>query len=151
MKIGGVEVKPCVEVLVLPRAESGDIIIKAKSVSINKEFDKIVPEPIPPSIRTKDGKKPDLKDESYREQVKRREEQRFAYMILRSLEDCDIEWEKTSLDEPSTWLGWDKELQDAGLSEVETNRIIGAVMAANSLDESKLVEARAAFLQGQGE
>lgn len=151
MKIGGVEVKPCVEVLVLPRAESEDIIIRAKSVSINEDFEKLVPEPVAPNVRTKDGSKPDLKDESYRQQVKARENKRFAYMVLRSLEDSNIEWEKTDIDRHETWDGWDKELQEAGLSEVETNRIIGAVMVANSLDESKLVEARAAFLQGQGE
>jgi hypothetical protein len=151
MKIGGIEVKPCVEILVLPRAEGEDIIIRAKAVAINKMFEKMAPEPVAPQIRTKDGSRPDYKDPDYKKAVAQRESKRFALMVIKSLEDSGIEWEKTDLDKPETWLGWDKELQEAGLSEVETNRIIGAVMVANSLDEAKLIEARAAFLQGQGE
>jgi hypothetical protein len=151
MKIGGVTVKPCVEILVLPRVEGEDIVFKAKSVSINKDFDKLVAEPVAPSVRTKKGKSKDFKDETYREAVSARESKRFAYMVLRSIEDSAIEWEKTDIDKPETWCGWDKELQDAGLSEVETNRVVACVMIANSLDEEKLIAAREAFLQGQGE
>jgi hypothetical protein len=37
----------------------------------------------------------------------------------------------------------------AGFSTIEINRIIGAVMEANALDEAKLEKARAGFLRGQ--
>ena len=150
MKIGGRKVTRSEEVLVLPRL-GGDIIIKAHSVSINAEFDKIVPEPTAPGIRTKSGFEPDYKDTTYRKQVSLREERRFAYMILRSIEPSDIEWVTVDLDKPDTWSNWIDELQENGLSEVETSRIVQVAMAANTLDESKLREARERFLRGQGE
>ena len=150
MKIGGREVTRNEEVLVLPRLD-GDIIIRAQSVSINTEFDKIVPEPTAPGIRTKEGFEPDYKDTTYRQQVSLREERRFAYMVLRSIEVSDIEWETVDFDKPSTWSDWIDEMQEAGLSEVETSRIVQTAMAANSLDEGKLREARERFLHGQGE
>jgi hypothetical protein len=150
MKIGGVTVKPCVEILVLPRMGE-NLIIRAKSVSVNEEFEKMVPEPIAPGVRTKDGFKHDYKDDGYRKQLEIREEARLAFMILRSIEDSNIEWETVDMDKYLTWKGWDKELQKAGLSEVETNRIINTVMVANALDESKIKEALDSFLLGQGE
>jgi hypothetical protein len=70
-------------------------------------------------------------------------------MCLRSLEPSNIEWETVDIDDPGTWLNWDVELKAAGISDVEGQRIINLVMAANSLDEKKVEEARQAFLLGQ--
>jgi len=75
-------------------------------------------------------------------------ELRFAYMVLKSLEPSDIEWEKVNAADPSTWLGWQDELKEAGISQTELNRIIVCVMQANALDEDKLKEAREVFLRG---
>lgn len=149
MRIGGVDLKgPNIELIVFPRPD-GDIVFKAQTVKDFKEFDALVQPPIPPGIRTKDGFKKDLNASSYRDEVKRYDDLKFAYMILKSLEPSEIEWEKTDLDKPSTWLGWAEELHEAGLSEVETNRITVLVMQANSLDEAKLQAAREAFVRGQ--
>jgi hypothetical protein len=150
MKIGGIQVSPCEEILVLPRNDGDDIVIRAKAVRFNEEFDKRVPEPVAPNIRTKNGSAPDYKDKNYKEAVNIRNNQRFAYMIIRSLEPSNIEWEKVNLDDPKTWTKWDQELIEAGLSEVEISRITKAVMVANSLDEAKIEEARKNFLHGQG-
>jgi len=150
MKINGSLVKPNEEVLVLPRM-GGDLVIKACSVTTGTEFEALVPDPVAPGIRTRDGFKPDTKDETYRAAVKRRESQRFAYMILKSLEPSNIEWDKVSLDDPTTWTSWQDEMQAAGLSGVETDRIIMCVMSANSLDDEKLKAARDLFLLGQAE
>lgn len=150
MKIGGVEVTPCEEVLVLPRPDDNNIVIRAKAVSINEEFDKKVPEPIAPNLRTKDGSRPDYNDENYVKAVQQRDNQRFAYMCLKSIEPSQIEWETVDMDKPTTWPKWVDELQENGLSEVEVGRIINAVLAANSLDEKKIEEARKSFLHGQG-
>jgi len=153
MKIGGVEVTSCEEILVLPRPEgTPDIPFTAIAVSINDEFDKLVPEPAPPTVLKKGGKSvPDFNDKDYKETVKRRDSQRFAFMILKSLEPSNIEWSTVDLEKPNTWLKWDKELKEAGLSETEINRVIATVMAANSLDEDKIDAARKNFLLGQGE
>ena len=150
MKIGGRPVTRCIEILVLPRTD-GDLIIKAQSVSINKEFDALVPEPIAPSVRTKDGKKEDLEDVSYLQAIDRRDSMRWDYMILRSLEPSNIEWETVDLDKPNTWAGWKDEMTASGLSDIEVNRVQGAVMSACSLDEDKLKEARDSFVLGQGQ
>lgn len=151
MRIGGVEVTSCEEILVLPRGGEGkDIPIRAKAVAINDEFEKLVPEPIPPMIQKKDGKYPDLTDKNYKLALAHRADQRFAFMIIKSLEPSNIEWQIVNLEKPNTWLKWQEELSAAGLSEVECNRIVQAVMIANSLDEAKIEEARRAFLLGQG-
>jgi hypothetical protein len=153
MKIDGRQVKPNVEILVLPRLE-GDVVIRAKAVTINEDFEKLVPEVVPPGVRTKEGFKKDYKDETYLQMVAKREEKRFAYMVLRSLEPSKIEWDTVDLDKPETWTGWKKEMEDeemGGFAEVETNRIVMTCMAANSLDEAKIKAARDHFLLGQGE
>ena len=150
MRIGGVEVKPNEEILVLPRSDGDDIVIRAKAVKINEEFEKRLPEPTPPNVRTKDGSKPDYKVENYKQALALRDTQRFNFLVIKSLEPSEIEWEEVDMDVPSTWSKWSKELIEAGLSEIEVNRIANAVMAANSLDEEKIEEARKSFLRGQG-
>jgi hypothetical protein len=150
MKIGGITVAPCEELLVLPRTDGDDIPIRAIAVAIDDEFDKLAPEPIAPMIQAKGGNQADLKDKNYLAAVVRRGEQRFAFLLIKSLEPSNIEWEKVKLDEPRTWPKWQEELWEAGLSSVETGRIITLVMAANSLDDAKIEEARKSFLLGQG-
>ncbi|TXH41121.1 MAG: hypothetical protein E6Q97_38170 [Desulfurellales bacterium] len=149
MKIGGVVVSgPNVEILVLPRP-TNNIVIKAQTVADFKEFERMVPYPTAPGVRTKDGFKKDTKAPAYRDEVSRYESLRFAWMVITSLAPSEIEWETVNLDQPQTWLKWEEEFKKAGLSEVEINKITLTVMQANSLDESKLQAAREAFLLGQ--
>jgi hypothetical protein len=150
MKIGGVVVSKCEEILVLPRSDGDDIPFRAKAVAINDEFNKLVPEPVAPMVLKKGGKAPDYTDKDYLLACGHRDAQRFAFMCIKSLEPSDIEWEKVDLKSPGTWTGWDKELTEAGLSEVEVQRVVGLVMVANSLDENKIEQARKDFLLGQG-
>ena len=150
MRIGGIDVKgPAEEVLVLPRLD-GDIIIKCQAVLDMEPFLAMCPEPVMPKVLMKGGIKGNDQDKGYLEQTEIYGQKRFAYMAIKSLEPSDIEWEKTSIDDPNTWLGWTEELAKAGLSSVEINRITMCVMQANSLDEAKLKEAREVFLLGQG-
>ncbi len=149
MRIGNVEINgPNEEVLVLPRM-SGDIVIKARAVSSMTDFEKFVPEPKPPTVLTKDGAKANEKDVTYKQRMEIYGNQRFAYLVLKSLEPSKIEWTKVNMESPDTWLLWDKEMREAGLADIEINRIIMCVMQANSLDEAKLVEARKVFLRGK--
>jgi hypothetical protein len=149
MKIGGVEIKgPAEEVLVLPRLEGENIVIRARAVLDMDEFEAQQPAPAPPGIRTKDGWKQNPEDKTYKQQMDQHGEARFAYMVLKSLEPSEIEWEQVDIDDPSTWLKWQDELKGAGISSTEINRIIVCVMQANALDEAKLKEAREVFLRG---
>ena len=149
MKIGGTEVTEASGILVLPRSNGDPVVFRAVPVSISEEFELKVPEPVAPMIQKKDGKYSNTKDKDYVKAVDLRSERRFSLMLIRSLEPSNIEWEKVKTDDPATWLLWEKELLDAGLSEVECNRVVAIVMEANSLDESKIKEARETFLRGQ--
>lgn len=152
MRIGGVQVEGLnEEILVLPRLNGGDIVIKAEAVSDLIEFTALVPEPKAPGKLTKDGWIPQLKDKTYQQRMEAYSTQRFAYMVVKSLVPSQIEWEKVSFDNPKTWKLWEQELKDAGLSNVEVDRVTVCVMRANALDENKLKEARELFLLGKAE
>ena len=150
MRISGVEVTGSEALLVLPR-DSGDIPIKAFAVSITEEFNEKCPVPVAPMLQTKNGNKPDHSDKDYKAAVSRRGETRFAFMVVRSLEPSNIEWDEVDADAPTTCPKWQDELIEAGLSETECNRITNLVAEANSLDEDKIKAARDNFLLGQGE
>jgi hypothetical protein len=152
MKVGGVNVTSCEETLVLPRGgEGNDIPFIAKAVSINEEFDTLVQMPIPPMKLVKGGKKlPDLADPTFKISCKLRDGKRFDFLMLRSLEPSNIEWSEVDMEKPNTWAKWKDELIESGISDNEIQRIVGAVMIANSLDEDKIKEARDSFLHGQG-
>ncbi len=148
MRIGGKEVNgPHEELLVLPRGED-QIVIRAKAVEDMDPFEKLCPEPKPPGRLTRDGFVPNEKDENYLKMMEHHGSQRLAYMVLHSLIPSDIEWEKVLIDNPKTWKGWQGELKESGLTQIEINRIIQTVMRANALDEDKLEEARATFVRG---
>jgi len=149
MKINGVQVTQAEELLVLPRSNGDDIVFRAIPVAITAEFDSKVPMPVPPMIQKKGGKYQDITDKEFVKALDLRSGRRFSLMLLRSLEPSNIEWETVKLEDPGTWDKWEEELKEAGLSEVECNRVVSTVMAANSLDEDKIKEAREAFLRGQ--
>lgn len=151
MKIGGVEVNgPANEVLVLPRATSQDIVFTCQAVLDMSQFEAMCPEPKAKAILMagKRNFEPNLKDPTYIQQCADHASKRFAFIALKSLEPSNIEWDSVSLDKLETWESWEKELQSAGLSTIEVNRVIVAVMRANSLDEDMLEKARASFLRG---
>ena len=150
MRIGGVLVEgPAQEFLILPRGEQV-LVIRAQAVNLD-EFDVLCPEPKPPGKLTKDGWIPDLDNESYRQIITNHNEKRIAYLVVKSLEPSDIEWEKVKIENPSTWVGYVQDFKAAGLTTIEINRIVQCVMQANSLDEAKLEQARKVFLLGQAQ
>jgi|WetSurMetagenome_2_1015567.scaffolds.fasta_scaffold24663_1 hypothetical protein len=150
MKIGGKVVEGLhEEILVLPRGEEEPLVIRARAVVDLDEFEKICPEPKPPGILTKDGWAPNTNDPSYKQLVEMQGERRAAYIIIRSLEPSNIEWDTVKVEDPRTWVNYRADFKNAGLATAEINRIVQCVMAANALDESKLEEARKLFLLGQ--
>jgi hypothetical protein len=90
-----------------------------------------------------------LKDKGYLELMDNYHNQRISWLVITSLAPTNIQWEKVNINDPTTWNSWADELQEAGLSDLETNRVVSVVMEANSLDEKKLEEARQAFILGQ--
>lgn len=151
MKIGGIDPKtlPTKVPLVLPRGNK-QLVFWAQGLQNRDEFDALVPVPKPPGKHTKEGWTPDYMEPGYQASIAAYNKRWLGYLVVKSLEPSEIEWDTVKLDVPGTWTDWEKDLKEgAGLSAVECNLVWGLVAEANSLDESKLAKAREAFLLGQ--
>ena len=152
MKIKGQTISaPNVAILAIPRQNGEDIIFKARAILSMDTFDKLCPEPEPPTIKYPDGRTvPDFKDKNYKKRIDELGELRMAYMFIESLRATeDLTWDTVNYDDPSTWLNYKKELQDAGFNHIEVQRLQGLVFEANALDETKFKEARERFILSQ--
>ncbi len=149
MRIGGIDPKtlPCEEVLVLPRGDER-IVFRATGIRDMEEFDKLCSEPKPPKKLTKDGEVADTDDKGYKATLESYYRRRTAYVVVQSLQPSQIEWDTVKLENPATWLNWETDLKDAGLSTIECGRVMRLVEEANCLNEEKLKKARQLFLQG---
>ncbi|MCI0559256.1 MAG: hypothetical protein MN733_12235 [Nitrososphaera sp.] len=149
MKINGTEVKgPAEEVLVLPRPTAIDLVFRAVAVSNMLEFESRCPDPKPKARLVAGGWKDWVDDPTYLEAIQKHGQLRFAWILLKSLEPSNIEWDTVDPKQPSTWLNWETDLKSAGLSQTEVNHVINCVASANSLNEQKLEAARQNFLHG---
>ncbi len=153
MKVNGREISgPNRVTLVLPREDAEDIVIIAQAIIDMDAFDKFVDEPKPPSAMVKGGNvEYNYKDNGYIEQLAQYNLKKMAWIVLVSLEPSNIEWENVDMENPGSWLGYQKEMKDAGFSDIEFNRVCNLCMEANALDEGKLEAARQVFLRGQAE
>jgi|AntRauTorckE6833_2_1112554.scaffolds.fasta_scaffold79464_2 hypothetical protein len=151
MKIGGIEISgPNKVTRVFPRESGDDIVIQAIAVRNLEELEDRLPEPMPPVAMGKGREEvKNFNDPNYKAQLMNYQLRRMAWLVLKSLEPSNIEWETVDMDTPSTWLNYKTELEAAGFSHVELNLIGNAVMQANALDEEKLEKARQSFLRGQ--
>ena len=150
MKIGGIDPSVLSRefLLVLPRGDK-QIVFRARGLKDMEEFNAICPVPKAPGKLTKDGFVPNTSDETYQQVMKQWGAKRLGYMVTRTLEPTEIEWDTVELGNPLTWANWEKDLMNAGLSQFECNRITSLVLEANSLDDDKIEKARAVFLAGQ--
>ena len=149
MKINGVEVKgPAEEVLVLPRPTAEDIVFRAVAVNDMTEFEARCPDPKPKAMLVAGGWKEHLDDPNYVKALQEHGVLRFAWILLKSLEPSNIEWDTVEADKPSTWHNWETDLKSAGLSQTEVNHVVNCVASANALNEQKLEAARQSFLRG---
>jgi len=148
MKIGNVTITPNEDFLVLPRP-GDDIVFRALAVDSLEEFEAMCPMPEAPGVRKAGGFERDKKDPAYRALVEVRNEQRMHYLVIRSLECNEIEWDNVDVTQPATWKNWSDELKAAGLSDVECGRVVTCVLNANSLNEAKVQEAIDSFLLGR--
>ena len=111
-----------------------------------EEFQAKCPLPKPPGKFTKDGWVAEENDPTYQQVMAEWGKKRLGYIVTRSLEPSNIEWDTVKLDDPRTWANWETDLIDGGLTQIEANRVLALVMEANSLDEAKLSKAREVFL-----
>lgn len=154
MKVGGVQVTPPPEgLLVLEREDGNHLVFRARPVPIEAwdHFNKICPEPSVPMVLVKGEKKANTADETYQLQVRRLHAKRIAYLCLKSLEPSNIEWDTVNMDDSDTFEKFEDDLRNAGMTEVEIQKVIQLCVSANSLDEEKLKKARESFLRGQRE
>lgn len=153
MKIKGIKFDgPREEVVVIPRS-SGDIVFKARAVMDYSDFDKINPRPEPPIKILPGGvKSQNVEDPVYLKKVSEWAEQKTNWMILQALEATpDLEWETVDKADPKTWGNFRTELEKAGFSQYEIAKIIGCVIDACGLNQSKIDEATDRFLASQRE
>jgi hypothetical protein len=151
MIINGKKIKgPNVEVIVIPR-EPEDIVFKAQAVLDFDNFGKLCPTPKPPRILKRGvGLIENVEDHNYKIALEQHASRRLEWLIIESLKATEnLQWERVDYSKPETWELYKDELKESGFGEYEINRIIRGVMIANSLDESKLEEARKRFLVGQ--
>lgn len=152
MKYNGETPGPCVAELYLPRAGEKVLAIRAQAVLSYDDFHKILPVPQPPKVRRKGmmAAAPDFEDPKYVIAMNSYGENKTNWMVLKSLEaTSEITWETIDKANPQTWGNYNKELEDAGFSEFERQRIIGLVMEANALSDRKIEEARETFLSAE--
>lgn len=138
------------EIVVIPRSSGENLVFIAEAVEGYEPVDKILKEPQPPK-KKRPGNEivEDHSDTGYQLQLRLHQRKRMAWMILKSLEATpDLEWETVQMNNPDTWLNWEKELKEADLNQFEINRIINGVFAANCLNETLVEAARESFLLG---
>jgi len=151
MKLFGKKIdKPSTEICVIPR-DGKDYVFRAQAVLDFKEFDKLCKEPemsIRKNVKTGEVSKVPSKD--YDKQMDEYATNRMNYLIIKSLEATEgLTWDTIKMEDISTWGNYDKELKESGLSATEVNKIVSAVLIANSLDDTKYKEARERFLASQ--
>ena len=150
MKIGGIDptTLPVEVFLVLPRGNQ-EIVFRARPVASMDEFEALCPRPAPPGKMTRDGWVPMDNDPTYQQVLSEWGQKRLGYMLVKSLEPSQVEWDSVNLADPSTWKNWSADLRGGGLSDVECQRVMNLVLEANCLDEAKLKKAREVFLAGE--
>lgn len=149
MKIRGKKIEGANEAfIVIPRASSADIVFKARAVLDMTPFEEMCPPPEPPRKMLAGGKEvKNFKDPGFLSQVDNYAVKRLSYIVLTSLEATeDLEWDKVDISDPTTWNNFRDEMREAGLSNVEIQRITAECINVNALNEDKIEEALERFL-----
>jgi len=150
MKIAGnkLEYREITDVVVFEKGGE-EIVFTIKAVIDEDIVDKLVPEPVPPSIRRKGDKeaKPDLEDQGYLQELRKISEYRICYRIMESLSATEgLEWETVDKEDPTTWINWESEMMSAGFSQLELDYLITAIIKICGMSIISMDAARADFL-----
>lgn len=150
MRIGGEDVtrRGQLDPLVFERDNGQLIAFIIKPVYDLDEFEALCPEPDPSKFGalTPKGWAPDPEAPELLDLRRLYNKRRWAYLVIKSLEPSNIEWEKVKLSDPQTWQFWEEELR-AVLSYTEYGVLMRLIDQANTLDAGKLEENRQTFFQ----
>lgn len=139
------------EILVLSRKE-GQIVLTARAIADMEDFTSRVNEPKPRRVfRKGKGWGDDTDHPDYQVELNRYGGLKMAWIVLKSLEPSQIEWDTVNMKQPASWENWEKDLKANGFTQHECNLVLGLVLSANQLSEAKLERARELFVLGQEE
>lgn len=141
--------EPNKEYVVIPRPDE-DIVFTAQAVLDTDDFDQLFPRPTPPTVTHRDGTRAQNPEDSrYKAKLDEWGIKRTHYLVIKSLQATEeLEWETIDFSDPDTWGNYETELKESGFTQIEIQRIIMCAFNANSLNESKIEEARRHFLAG---
>ena len=128
-----------------------EFVLRVDAVYDYDEFDKIYPEPKPPTSMKPGGIKTVQTDHpTYLTALDKYSEARSTWMILKSLSQTeDLEWEKVSMSDPDTWKLYREELKEAGFTDGELAYLLNKVVAQMGVDHEKMDQARERFTRTQ--
>jgi len=144
--IGAPEPKLCV----IERGEE-QFVFTISAVLDYSEFDRLCPTPKPPKAMKPGGKVTENPNSpKYLEALTKYAEKKTSWLLIQAINGTEgLEWEKVDLTDPDTWDSYMDELKESGLTEGEIAYLINQVYVVNSLDESKMTEARERFMSSQ--
>lgn len=149
MKIAGQDVHmPPEDVVIFPRTHE-NLIFHIIGVDSFTDCDEKYPRPKPPKMLKRGQQIENIEDPTYKSQFDTWAQARQDWLLIKALE-CpknDITWDHVNVDDPTTWSKVNDELKEAGLTQIELNRLINKVYEVNALSESGMETARANFLQ----
>lgn len=156
MQIDGkkIDATPNSELIVIPRRGRDPIVLTAQAVLDYEEFENLCPKPKVSYVTKKGGvKEPDINDKGYLEQTRDYAKKQTYYMFVKSLllGTPTLEFNLIKLEEPDSWLLFEKEFRVSGFSPGEVNYILNKIMEANTLNEAKVDAARESFTRSQAE
>lgn len=128
---------------------NNDIVFKLAAVLDMDEFDTILPPPQPPEVvRPGNLRSRNTEDPSFKASVSEWQAKRIDWMVLRTMAPtADLEWETVKMEDPDTWQNFRTELTESGFNRVEVIHLINKALQINSIDEARMEEARARFLE----
>jgi hypothetical protein len=133
--------------------ERGDeqFVFTINAVLDYSAFDKLCPTPKPPKVMKPGGSvSEDPMNGSYLKKLQDYSEQKTHWLIINALKETEgLIWDKVDEDDPDTWKFYLDELKEGGLTEGEVAHLINQAYLCNSLDESKMDEARERFIRSQ--
>ena len=147
MKIGGKVIEGSyVEIIPVIRGEE-EIIFKAQPVCDYDDFNKVCPEPTPPTTMKPGGEQGiDLKSPVFLEAMNKHAEKKANWMFLKALEPTEIEWDTVNMADPDTFENWEKELKGLKFTEYQIITLKNGIWAAQGLDTDKIKAAKESFL-----
>ena len=151
MKINGKEiVKQGIETIVFPR-RGNDLVFKAKPVTDFTSFDKLCPRPkAPTKVIPGPQTIEDVESPVYKQELQTWAEKRTAWMLKESLSATEgLTWDTINPSDSNTWMNFNTELLDSGLSGIELTKLYDIIMIACGLNQDKIEEATNRFLAGQ--